>query len=389
MSYIARNIALNDPVYVSNLGSRGIGPLYHAARCTVPSSVTLSTGNRAFYYPFFVSKPYSLARWFWSNGATVGTDRLQIGIYDEDFVLFRASPFALSAGTASHAQYVNPGIAGHNVTASSSNTDATTYTTASVTLKAGVLYLMSVENSHGSSATAVSSIDNGPTFTSRSTTQFNTNLNRVSIWSAVPTVDYTGTLVINFGATTQTGAVWSLNAFYHVDTASSDGIVQNATGTGNSTTPLATLAAFGSSANATFGAFGAASGISGTPSSGYMELSDNSATTPAQALQTDYRPDNDTTVDETITSAQWGACAVEIKSLGTGALAIPPMRGYLGLWCSGTTATVLLSNSQNPLRQHYFLESSLTTGLKTTATPTGVGASGVYVLCGFTSRSSP
>lgn len=205
-------------------------------------------------------------------------------------------------------------VTARNITAGSSSTDANNYTTATVVLRPGFLYLLSVENSKASAADVVSSITNGPTWTSRSSTTFNTSTaNRVSIWSGVPSTTYVGTLTINFGGVTQTGAVWSLNEFANVDTATNDGIVQQAVNTGNSAAPSATLAAFSSFENATFGAFGVGSTSAGTAGTGFTELSDTTAATPAQALQTGFRINNSTTVNESITSAQWGACAVEIK----------------------------------------------------------------------------
>lgn len=387
--YTPGNIVVPDSVFLSTYSRNSLGGAYLSEVTSAPASGTYVAADRIQYIPFFTNRSYSLARWFWQNGATVGTNYVQVGIYDENLNLFRASPRTLSAGTANHVQYATPGIHGTNMTAGSDSTDATVYTTASVTLRPGVLYLMSVENS-AASAGAVSSIDSAtggfPTFTSRSTTQFNTNANRVSIWSAVPTTEFTGTLRINFGAT-QTGAVWSLNAFFHVDTATTDGIVQNATGTGSSVTPLATLAAFGSANNATFGAFGQNAAAAGAPeSASYIELSDTTAATPAQALQTDFRPDNDTTVSETITSTPWGACAVEIKSLGTGAVYVPPMRGYLAIHCNGTTATFFRISASIPLEVYNYLQSGATTGLPQAAT-LSTGGGHVYVY-GFTSRSS-
>lgn len=389
MSFASANLVFADPVYMSTYGSQSIGPALVGARATAPTSNTYPSANRIHYHPFYVTKPYSLAKWWWLNGATVGTNYFQVGIYDQDFNLFKASPKTLSAGTANQVQLASPGIHGTNITSGGDITDGTVYTTASVTLKAGVLYLMAVENS-AASAAVVSSIDSAtggyPTFASRSSTQFNGTANRVSIWSAVPTSDFTATLRINFGAT-QTGAVWSLNAFYHVDTATTDGIVQNAVGTGNSTTPLATLAAFGSANNATFGAFGQAANATGAPSAGYFEMSDSGIATPVQALQTDYRPDNDTAVDETITSAQWGACAVEIKSLGTGAVVIPKMRGYLAMWGNGTTATVFRA-AITTIEPSTYLQTSATVGFPAAATP-AASTSPVEILYGFTSRASP
>jgi hypothetical protein len=390
MSYTPRNIAPVDPVYLSTFGKNSLGLAHKAIETPAPSSGTYAAANRAYFCPFYTSSGYSLARWFWQNGATVGTNYIQVGIYDENLNLFRASPRTLSAGTVNALQYANPGIHGTRVTQGNDSTDATVYTTASVTLRAGVLYLISVMNS-AANAAVISSIDSAtggyPTFTSRSTVQFNGTGNRVSIWSAVPTQDWTGTLRINYGAT-QTAAGWGLTAHYHVDTATNDGIVQNATGTGSSTTPLATLAAFGSANNATFGAFGNGGGSALTASTGYIELADTSPATPAGTLAAAFRPDNDTTVDGTWgASTPWGACAVEIKSLGIGAVYVPPMRGWLAIHCNGTTATLFRNVTSNLLSTMYYMQSSLTEGLPAIATLATATAPALYV-CGFTSRAT-
>jgi hypothetical protein len=389
--YTPGHITPADPVMLGTFGHNSMGGLYTGQRLSVPSSGTYSAANRIFYAPFHTTKPYSLARWWWQNGTVVGTNYFQIGIYDENFNLFRASPRTLSAGTVNQLQYANPGIHGTNLTSGASSTDGTVYTTASVTLKAGVLYCMSVENT-ATSAAVVSSIDSAtggyPTFTSRSTIQFNGTANRVSIWSAVPTADFTGTLRINFGAT-QTGACWSLNAFYHVDTATTDGIVQNATGTGNSVTPLATLAAYGSAENVGHAAFGINANATGAPTStATKELSDGGATTPAQALQTTMAH-NDTTMDETITAVAWGACAVEIKSLGTGAVYVPPMRGWLAIHGDGITATLFRTSSAQGVQSNIFIQSTALTGFPDIGTPTSSSTLSQIWNYGFTRRTSP
>lgn len=367
---------------------------------TAPSSGTWGTANAANFYPIYLPEPFVVSKAFWCNGATVGTDSIDIGVYamtDQSTGrcdLIRSTGAVLSAGTVSVVQEVGTWkVARANITASSSSTDATTYATASVTLKAGRLYLMSVENSHGSSATAVSTISGGPTFTSRSTTQYNSSLNRVSIWSAVPTTDYTGTLTIDFGATTQTGACWSLDEMSGVDTTTNDGIVQNAVGTGNSGTALATLAAFGSTSNATYAAHGHAAATASAPGSGFTELSDVTAATPAQALCTDWRVDNDTTADATFTSAQWGSCAVEVKA-DTSSFVIPPsMPGntniYMAFAISGTTATVIRSApSVPPAMAASVLLKTSSFPLPSTVIPTTLGSStSRRVLGGFSSRS--
>jgi hypothetical protein len=208
------------------------------------------------------------------------------------------------------------GITVKNVTSGSDSTDGNFYNTASVTLKAGRLYLMSVELSHASSAPLITAIQSTPmsgvSMTSRSTTTFNGGLNRTSIWSYVPTRDWTTALFFNIAASV-TGIAWSLDEVTGVDTTTNDGVVQQAVGTGTSTTPLATLAAFGSVENGAYAAHGQAAAAATTPGSGWTELADVTAATPPQALETAYRFDNDTTADATITSAAWGSCAIELK----------------------------------------------------------------------------
>lgn len=366
---------------------------------TPPVSGTWLAASLANLYPIYLPEPFVVSKAFWCNGATVGTDSIDIGVYQMTDMttgrldLIRSTGAVLSAGSVNVVQEVGTWkVARANITASSSSTDATTYATASVTLKAGRLYLMSVENSHGSSATAVSTISGGPTFTSRSTTQYNSSLNRVSIWSAVPTTDYTGTLTIDFGATTQTGACWALDEMSGVDTTTNDGIVQNAVGTGNSGTALATLAAFGSTSNATYAAHGHAAATASAPGSGFTELSDVTAATPAQALCTDWRVDNDTTADATFTSAQWGSCAVEVKA-DTSPFVIPPsMPGnpnvYMGFSISGTTATVFRNSPSLFIGSGSgVLHAPSTFPLASTITPTAVSGNLRIILGGFSSRS--
>lgn len=354
------------------------------------------TASKAVFFPFTVFDPFVVLKTFYSTGTTVGTNSLDIGVYEMTDLTTGRCDLIRSIGQTLHAGSSNSineiavtRTAVTNLTANSDSTDSQTYTTASVTLKAGRLYLMSVENSHGSSATAVSSIDNTGTWNSRSTIQYNTNLNRVSIWSYVPSADYTGTLVINFGATTQTGCVWSLIEMSGVDTTTNDGIVQNATGTGNSGTALATLSAFGSTANATFAAHGHAAATASAPGTGFTEMSDNTAATPAQALCTDWRVDNDTTADATFTSAQWGSCAVEVKA-STAPFVVPASTAtYMAMTVNGTTANFsgVAPSSVSVFREQGVLEVASQFPLPSTCTPVTLTANVKAMVSGFSRRS--
>lgn len=366
----------------------------------VPSSGSITTANQVNLFPLYLLEPFTVAKAFWCNGATVGTDNVFIGVYQMTDLstgrvdIIRSSGPVLSAGTANVVQETATWKVAANatsITTGADSTDGTAYTTASVTLKTGRLYLMSVVNT-AASAAVVSSISSGPTWASRASTQYNGTAHRVSIWSGVPTADYTGTLAINFGAT-QTGCRWSLNEFAGVDTATTDGVVQGVTGTGSSTTPLATLAAFGSANNATFGAMANTADSTTTPGTGFTELSDDTtATTPASFLQTEWRVDNDTTVDGTITSGAWGAAAVEIKADASATLVIPPsMIGnpnvYMGFNVSGTTATIFRSAlSANEFKIMKLASATSTTGLPSTFVPVASSTT-IVPLAGFSSRS--
>jgi hypothetical protein len=290
---------------------------------TTPASGAGDGVGYAKFHPIYLTEPYSVAKAFWCNGATIASgDSIDVGIYrmtDQAtgrMDLIRSTGAVRSASPVSAVQEAGwPQVTCVNVTSGNSSADATSYTTAIINLSAGKLYLMAVENSKAT-ADVVSSIDNGPTFTSRSSVAWNTNANRTSIWSAVPTVNYTGTLVINFGAgNTQTGCVWSLEEFSGVDTSATDGVVQQATGTGSSVTPQVTLAAFASAYNATYVALSNIGDSTTTPKAQFVELVDIGAATPAQYLETQWAPINDTTPNGTITSGVWGGCAVEIKAV--------------------------------------------------------------------------
>lgn len=297
-----------------------------------PSSAAWGNNGRATLFPLTLHEPYPVTRAWWCNGATVGTDSVDLGIYRmTDFStgrvdLLRSMGATLTAGSINTAQEVTAfKVAMTNLTSGGSTVDGDTFTTASVTLKAGKTYLLMVGNSHASAAPAVSSITGGGTWAiahASATLPWNSNAMRLSVWALTPTADYTGTLAIAFGASSGvTGCTWSLQELVGADEAAL--IVQVATGTGNSTTPSATLGAFGSAQNATIGVIGAAAGAAVTPGTGFTELSDSTIATPTMTMEVEWRQDNDTGVDGTVTSGQWGIIALEVKA-STAALVIPP-----------------------------------------------------------------
>ena len=152
----------------------------------------------------------------------------------------------------------------------------------------------------------------------------------VSLYRAMGSSPSAGAVTINF-TNTQIGPLWQLSEFSGIDTGGTNGsaaIAQSATVAGGVGANLSvTLAAFGASGNGTFGAFGTyldngGSSVTHTPGSGFTEIYDAwiDAGGWTDTLQTEWRLDNDTTVDATLseTSTNWGGIAVEIKEAVAG-----------------------------------------------------------------------
>jgi hypothetical protein len=214
-----------------------------------------------------------------------------------------------------------------------SDADATSYVTASVKMRAGRLYFLSIANS-AASAAAVASITGGGTWTSQATSQYNGTADRLSLWSCVPGADYTGTLTISFGASTETSCIWNISEVAGADTSTNDGIVQSSVATGNSTAPNAVLAGVDSN-NSMFSACGHAGSDVPNAGSGWARLDSAAATTPVHGLATEMRVQPWITTNWSITSSQWGCITVEVKRAGTG----PFVAGDVGKGVHIYTAT--------------------------------------------------
>ena len=118
--------------------------------------------------------------------------------------------------------------------------------------------------------------------------------------------------------TTQTGCSWSVVEFDGIDTSGTNGsgaIVQSANNRGTTETSLTvTLAPFRGDGNATYGAFGSEASASRTftPGDDFTEIHDQAGGF-KQCVQTEWRADNDTTVDTTISAAARGIAGIAIE----------------------------------------------------------------------------
>jgi hypothetical protein len=234
-------------------------------------------------------------------------------------------------------------ITGTSLTTGFSDTDATSWLTASITPGANRLILAAVATQRTASATAAVTITGcGLSWVSVATTTYNTIATprgRVTLLRAMGASPTTGQLTIATGATSHDCALWDIAEFDGVDTGGTDGsaaVVQTDTnrGTGGGFgAVLGALLAFGDAANGTY-AFGAMDqNLSGTPSagSGYTALGNTTnVSAPIFFLLTQWRPDNDLApliTANPASSCDWAIIAIEIAAGGLADIPRTPLVG--------------------------------------------------------------
>lgn len=207
-------------------------------------------------------------------------------------------------------------------------TDATSKASASVTLTANRLYLAFFSNVTGtnppSTATCASA---NVTFTQIATVGYRNPVSpvrRITAFRALPVATFAGETVTFSCGATQTGFVYVILEVTGMDVSGANGagaIVQSATNAEDAqTSGTVTLAAFGSTDNATVGFMAKADADEAiTVGTGFTELTDAGHATPAHRGQSQWRVDNDTTVTWSwATSSDWGGVALELRAAGTG-----------------------------------------------------------------------
>lgn len=212
-----------------------------------------------------------------------------------------------------------------------SATNATSYTTASVTPGANRLILLLTAQSRNTGSDCanndISSVTgNSLTWVAINKQCFSSAVaptQTVEIWRSMGASPSTGTIAFDVSASTQINAAWAVVECSGVDTGGTNGsgaVVQSAINLIEPGTSLTvTLGAFGSAGNATLGAFGIADNIAITPGSGFTELVEELVSDGGNDLgfQVQWRNDNDTTVDASWTSIDAGGVAIEIKASAT------------------------------------------------------------------------
>ncbi|GLI38602.1 hypothetical protein KI811_09870 [Geobacter hydrogenophilus] len=208
-------------------------------------------------------------------------------------------------------------IAATQLTSASSNTGATSYTTASISPTGNNLVLAWVANyrSFGSASTPTMS-GNGLAWTQVATLNVNgATTHRLTLFRAMGASPTTGSATISFGATSQTNVSWSIIQFSGVDTSGTNGsgaVVQNAINSATSTTSLTTtLVGFDSSLNATAAGFMVTATPVPTVEAGYTGWSASSTNT---FLRSEFKAANDTTPSASTAAAHnWAGIGVELR----------------------------------------------------------------------------
>lgn len=220
-------------------------------------------------------------------------------------------------------------VSASNLTSGSSASAGTSFSTTSVSPTSDRLILLFVYLRNGSSTNPTVSSISGNSLTwvkVNSVTYDTTSSTRrsIEVWRALGTAT-SGAITITT-TESETGAEWSVDEFSGIDTSGTNGsgaIVQSVTNTGTGTgvnSLTVTLAAFGSSNNGTYGAFGNDTGSDTTTAgTGFTKIGSiaNSNANVNSSSATEFRNDNDTSVDitwSTSTSTDRGGIAIEIKA---------------------------------------------------------------------------
>jgi len=213
-------------------------------------------------------------------------------------------------------------VVGSNLTSGSDTDSGTTATTASVSPTSNNLILLGIVNTDSGAAPTISGL--GLTWVQIDSSTFNVTSQdrRINLFRALGTVT-PGTVTITFGSGTQ-DIRWSMGQFSGIDTGGTNGsgaIVQSAKNVSETaaTSWTVTLGAFSNVDNGAYGCFGASGSDGATVGSGFTLLSTAGGDPDNTNLTSEWRADNDTSVDYSQTNShRMGGIAVEIKAAVAG-----------------------------------------------------------------------
>lgn len=208
-----------------------------------------------------------------------------------------------------------------NITGGTDTTDDADSVVSSATYTAGKLYFLTLCSRTDAIQPTISSIGSptgsGIVWTLVDNSDFDASGSRrtLFLYRGVATATVSSGFTITWGQT-QTAKSWNVDEISGSDISGTQGsgaIVQSAKNTGASVTSLTvTLGVFSSANNATYGSFGNAGEGSLTAGSGFTRYGNQQVAGEA-GLGTEFRADNDTTVNMSNGTMDIGGIAVEIK----------------------------------------------------------------------------
>lgn len=213
------------------------------------------------------------------------------------------------------------------LTSGKNETDLTSYATSSINPTANRLVLALVGAFAGTQVTPTAS-GGGMTTWTQVASRIDGSSRVLTLFRALQASPGSGALTFSFGATTQNWCLWSVFEIDGVDITGSNGanaIVQAVMDIVEPGTSLTvTLAAFGDAGNGTVGGFfctdPGAPDVAFLVGSGFTKI--HSFRTPGAdsdtGMLTEYRVDNDTTVDASFSNSDAQGIALEIKAASGG-----------------------------------------------------------------------
>ena len=243
-----------------------------------------------------------------------------------------------------------PDIVPTQLTEGSSESDSSSYATASISPTADNLVLAFVNQVTGIAASG-SNVPTcsgaGMTWVEVATQSYdseNPDRGRVTMFRALDASPGSGALTFDFGGETQARASWGIIEFSNVDTGGADGadaivqVVQDEKlpGASDADTPFLTLAAFEDFANATFGVIGVGfPDVAVTVGEGFAEQNNIAVGSNGSRTQSQFRPTNHVGVDWTLSAlgTESGFFAVELRN------AAPHVEIVVALLTSGQSET--------------------------------------------------
>lgn len=69
-------------VFLSPFAEESIAEGTRGASASQPTTAANGVAQRAYYVPFRLRSPYVVQRFWWANGTTAATDKVQIGVYN-------------------------------------------------------------------------------------------------------------------------------------------------------------------------------------------------------------------------------------------------------------------------------------------------------------------